>query len=121
MRCRTNTAAGVILLAVYWYFVIQLTGSTPTNFIIIRDFARTINLSLVPFHDIAEVLTTNDVVGSVIQIVGNLVMFVPLGVLVPCFGVDGAAQAEPSAWGCVCPCSLKSTSCLPIGQLRWMT
>lgn len=43
MRRRTNTAAGVILLAVYWYFVIQLTGGTPTNFIIIRDFARTIN------------------------------------------------------------------------------
>lgn len=85
MRRRTNTAAGVILLAVYWYFVIQLTGGTPTNFIIIRDFARTINLSLIPFHDIAEVLTTNDVVGSVIQIVGNLVMFVPLGVLVPLF------------------------------------
>lgn len=85
MKHRTYAAAGMILLAVYWYFVIRLTGGTPTNFIIIRDFARTINVSLVPFRDIAEILTTNDVAGRVIQIVGNLVMFVPLGVLVPLF------------------------------------
>lgn len=95
MKRHVKIAAGVILLAVYWYIVIRLTGGTPTNFVIIRDFGRTVNLSLVPFRDIAEILASNDVVGSIIQIAGNLVLFAPLGFLVPLFwqGWRGAGRA----------------------------
>ena len=56
MKRHVKIAAGVILLAVYWYIVIRLTGGTPTNFLIIKDFSVSADLSLVPFRDLLAIL-----------------------------------------------------------------
>lgn len=77
--------AGAALFAVYWYLVMEVTGASPANFIIIRDFAQSANLSLIPFRDLADVLGSGDVRNIVRQIGGNVLMFMPLGFLVPVF------------------------------------
>lgn len=73
---------GAILcvFGVYWYLVLEVTGATPTNFLVIQDFAVSANVSLIPFADMQSVLGQ-----GLIQIGGNILMFMPLGLLLPLF------------------------------------
>ena len=77
--------AGAALFAVYWYLVMDVTGASPANFIIIRDFTQSADLSLIPFRDLADVLGSGDLLNIVLQIGGNILMFMPLGFLAPAF------------------------------------
>ncbi len=49
---------GAILcvFGIYWYLVLDVTGATPTNFLIIQDFAVSANVSLIPFADMQSVM-----------------------------------------------------------------
>lgn len=85
MKRKIWTAAGAVLLALYWFLVVDITGGTPTNFIITGDFSRTADLSLIPFHDILDILASNNTAGSFLQIAGNILLFAPLGFLTPLF------------------------------------
>lgn len=76
-------AVGALLLAVYWGLVLEITGASPANFLIIRDFARSADLALIPFRDLADVLGTDDLRNICLQIGGNIALFGPLGFLVP--------------------------------------
>ena len=73
---------GAILcvFGVYWYLVLEVTGATPTNFLVIQDFAVSANVSLIPFADMQSVLGQ-----GLIQIGGNILMFMPLGLMLPLF------------------------------------
>ena len=94
MKRNVFTAAGIVLLAIYWYLVLAVTGGTPTNFLIIKDFSVSADLSLVPFRDLLAILGGNDFGGSFLQIGGNVILFAPLGFLVPFFwqGWRGAGR-----------------------------
>lgn len=83
MKQRTVLCVGVILLGIYWYLVMDITGATPTNFLIIRDFAVSADISLIPFADMQSILGAG--AGWLIQIGGNILMFMPLGFLLPFF------------------------------------
>lgn len=73
---------GAILcvFGIYWYLVLDVTGATPTNFLIIQDFAVSANVSLIPFADMQSVMGQ-----GLVQIGGNILMFMPLGFLLPLF------------------------------------
>ena len=77
--------AGGLLLAVYWFLTVEITGASPANFLIIRDLTQSANISLVPFRDLADVLGTGDQVNILRQIGGNVLLFAPMGFLVPAF------------------------------------
>ena len=83
MKRRTVIFVGAILLMVYWYLVISITGATPTNFLIIRSFAASADVSLIPFADMQSILGTG--AGWLVQIGGNILMFMPRGFLLPFF------------------------------------
>ncbi len=85
MKRRTVPFVGAILLTIYWYLVVSITGAMPTNFLIIRDFGMSANVSLVPFADILSILGTEDVIDKCLQIGSNILLFMPLGFLLPFF------------------------------------
>ena len=85
MKRRTFVVIGAILLEIYWYLVVSITGGTPTNFLIIRDFSVSANVSLVPFADVLSILRANGGAGNYLQIGGNILLFMPLGFLLPFF------------------------------------
>lgn len=100
MKRNVFTAAGIVLLAIYWYLVLAVTGGTPTNFLIIKDFSVSADLSLVPFRDLLAILGGNDFGGSFLQIGGNVILFAPLGFLVPFFWQGWRGAGRTIALGC---------------------
>ncbi len=83
MKRNGGNIMGMILLGIYWYLVLCITGATPTNFLVIRDFAVSADVSLVPFADLLAISQANGGAGRLIQIGGNILLFVPLGFLLP--------------------------------------
>lgn len=94
MKRNVFTAAGIVLLAIYWYLVLAVTGGTPTNFLIIKDFSVSADLSLVPFRDLLAILGGNDFGGSFLQIGGNVILFAPPGLSRSLF-LAGLARRRP--------------------------
>lgn len=74
---------GFLLLMAVSYVIFDITGASPANYILIKDFAATADIHLIPFGDIWDVLHTGDAYHILRNIGGNIVLFMPLGFVLP--------------------------------------
>lgn len=72
----------VLLFAVSWA-IMDITGASPANFIISKGFSATADTSLMPFADILSVCSTGNLLSILVNIGGNVALFLPLGFLLP--------------------------------------
>ena len=45
----------VLMMAVSWV-ILEITGASPANFLVVRDFAVTADVTLMPFADILDLV-----------------------------------------------------------------
>ena len=72
----------VLMMAVSWV-ILEITGASPANFLVVRDFAATANVTLVPFADILDLVNGGSLSGMLLNIGGNIALFMPLGFMLP--------------------------------------
>ena len=74
---------GFLFLMAAGYVIFDITGASPANYIIIKDFAATADVHLIPFMDIWDILRTGDIYNILRNIGGNIALFMPIGFILP--------------------------------------
>ena len=72
---------GIILLSVVMVIIFSLTGVSPISGFNIE--IRIDEISFIPFRDIIEMLKGGLTLHTIINILGNIIMFMPMGFLLP--------------------------------------
>ncbi len=72
----------VLMMAVSWV-ILEITGASPANFLVVRDFAVTADVTLMPFADILDLVNGGSLSGMLLNIGGNIALFMPLGFMLP--------------------------------------
>ena len=62
----------VLMMAVSWV-ILEITGASPANFLVVRDFAVTADVPLMPFADILDLVNGGSLSGMLLNIGGNIV------------------------------------------------
>lgn len=73
--------AGIILLSVVMVIIFSLTGLSPISGFNIK--IRIDEISFIPFRGIIEMLKGGLTLHTIINILGNIIMFMPMGFLLP--------------------------------------
>lgn len=76
---------GFVCLIFVFSVIFDITGASPADFILSGNLARTINVALIPFSDIADVVATGNTHNILRNIGGNIALFMPLGFILPLF------------------------------------
>ncbi len=74
---------GFLFLMAAGYAIFDITGASPANYIIVKDFAATADVHLIPFMDIWDILCTGDIYNILRNIGGNIALFMPIGFVLP--------------------------------------
>lgn len=80
---KARKLAGFVLFTAVCWGILSITGASPANFLIIRNFAETADVSWIPFADILTLFAGGDTASIVRNIGGNIALFMPLGFLLP--------------------------------------
>lgn len=72
-----------LLISLIFMTIFKITGASPANIILIKDFSATADIELIPFKDIFNILQTGEPRSIFVNIFGNILLFIPLGFLLP--------------------------------------
>lgn len=79
---------GLLAVAAVAWVICDITGASPANFIIIKEFSKTADFSLMPFADVMEIVSGGNTANIARNIGGNIALSMPLGFLLPLFWAE---------------------------------
>lgn len=80
---KVRKIVGFILLMAVCGMIFWITGASPANFILVRDFSKSADFTWMPFADICEILQNPNPNLIRINLLGNVLLFAPVGFLLP--------------------------------------
>lgn len=90
---------GLLAVAACAWVIFAVTGASPANFILIRDFAKSAEVCLMPLADLVPLLRQGGMT-ALVNIGGNIALFAPLGfVLAGCWPYFRRLR-RTAAFGC---------------------